>query len=275
MNKKYIVENKYLIQDKSFHETRRWLLSQTLFIYKLVRYLRHKLHIPLDGFSTDKEALAWERERKTILEHSDLPKGKGGNKSQSRLDEELTIQYTKNKQEVFKPIYETIDKFPQLQLEFMFLRGLVLGYKDCSNEKGYLSSENQVYLVQSFQAPLAEFGIYIKYAPWLSDKELLALKKKAQDYYNYMFHNGAQAEKRKRDDLSKDSKYFLAVEHTSITAYVELPNYYKVNFNMKEVFDIVATALKVNEGVIRKTYYRVQKKFYLPNITEVSKIPTL
>ena len=275
MDKKYTFEEKYLVQGTSFHETRRWLLSQTFFIYKLIRYLRHKLHLPLDGFSTDEEAITWEREHKTILDYDTLPKDKGGNKSKWRLDKELNILYSKNKQEVFKPIYEAIDKFPQIQLEFMFLRGLVLGYKDYDNEKGYLFNENQIYLVQSFQAPITEFGIYIKYAPWLSDKEFLALKKEAQDYYDYMFNIQNHEEKRKNNKFSKDIKYFLAVEVTIIKAYVEHPTFFKVKFSMEEFFDIVATGMKVNSSMVRNKYYQVQNRYYLPSITEVFRIPAL
>src|SRR5215469_10407233 len=120
MNKKYKIEEKYIIQDKSFSEMRRWLLSQTFFMYKLIRYMRYELHIPLEGFTTDEEGLLWEKEHKTIFDYDDLPNNKGGTKSQLRQNRELMILYNKNKREVFKSIYDVIDKFPQYQLEFTF-----------------------------------------------------------------------------------------------------------------------------------------------------------
>lgn len=247
-------------------------------------YLREQFDIPLEGFKSEKEVMKWaERDKNTILHNAkdDLSKKKEfGNKSNKRKAFEKSALVNKSKWEIYKPIYDAIDKYPHLQLEFTYLKLIVFGDKaPFVNRDDYLG-DNHIYSVQSSHNSIAEAGIYIKYLPFLSDKELLALKKEASKSYAILMENKKLAvrelladvkEKRKRKSLSDEvERYYLKIEERCIDRYIK-----NKFIQLGLFFQELADELKVNSSIIRNSYYTIQKRYNLPSVTEASDIPVL
>ena len=270
------------ISGDDFQDERHFLLGESFFIYRLVMYLRARFQVPLEGFKNEKEAMKWvERDKSKMLfnQADDLPQKKGfGTKSRKRKEFEKNAFISKSTKEIFKPIYEAIDKYPHLQLEFKFLKLIVFGENAPFINVMDAIGDNYIYYVPASQQPITEVGVYIKYSPFLSNDDLEQLKKEASITYRLLTTNKKlplnellkpMDEKRKRKSLSnKVEKYYLQIEEKCINRYLN-----KKPIQLDLFFQELADELKVNSSVIRNSYYTIQKRYNLPSVTEASNIP--
>lgn len=259
-------------RDKSFIETRnRLLFFNSFFGKQLVLFLRNRLGVPPQGFANIREILGWERQKGTeIMKHHFPKKIHWGKESDTRILEKRLVAVSKTDTELYSPISLCIDRFKHLNLRFDFIKAIVLGHKDFA-----LSGSGMVYIVASPEDSLDQEGVYIKFSPKFSNKQLLELKKEASEAY-VLFQKITQPKKFKllkhkkltSGSLEQHLKLYEAVEKQYLEQYNQHPSYCSLGV----IFQELSKKLQVLESTLRNTYYKIQERYNLPSVTEASKI---
>ena len=257
----------YILTSKTYEDWRNFLLVNSFFYQVVLLYLRNKLHLPKNGLNSTEKIIDWEQEKVKNIKYNKSGL-KGGNKSGIRKIKELIELKEVIKDELYKPIWEIIEIFHVFNLDFQLLRLYTLGEKRLSS-----TGSSMVHIVTSYNDPIRESGIYIKYTPGLTDKELILLKKQAKDGYITLSKikgfKMSKVEKKISEPNDDQLKVFMAVETFLIKNYLDQPHAFKIEL----IFEKVATNLNSKTGTIRRKYYSVINNFNLPSTPELNKIP--
>jgi len=259
---------KYILKTKSHEDWRNYLLVNSFFFAVLIQHLRKKLVIPSSGIGSATEIILWERKNMQQLADTLRNKSKGGTKSVTRQMEEYYGLDFVIRQKLFEPIYDSIEKFHNFNLNFELLKVYVLGHTSMS-----FPGSSKVLLVTSPRDPITETGVYIKYTHELTNKEVANLKKQAEEGYQTLSRiKGFKIEgnEKSRKAPKPDSlEVYLTIEKYLIEEKISKPN----SFNINPIFEIVAEKLKSKPGTVRRKYYSIINNFQLPSLHEVSLIP--
>lgn len=259
-------------RDESFTEIRNRLFLNSFFGKQLVLFLRDRLGVPPRGFANVQEILEWERQKGTeIIKHHSPKRVCWGKESSTQLLKKRLVAINKTDGELFAPIFQCIDKFGYLNLRFEFIKAVVLGYKNFT-----LLGNEMVYLITSPEDSLSREGVYIRFSPGLSDKQMLQLKREAMEAY-VIFQKITQSrkllkpKKRAFDSLKQHLNLYEAVEKQYLQQHTQNPSY----CSLRVIFEELSRKLGILESTLRNVYYKIQERYDLPSITEASKISNL
>lgn len=262
------MSEKYFRKTRSHEDWRNYLLVNSFFFAVLIQHLRKRLEIPSNGIESAAEIILWERNNMQKLADTLRKKSKGGTKSATRQMEEYYGLDFVIRQKLFEPIYESLERFHNFSLNFELLKVYTLGHTSIS-----FPGSTKVLLVISPSDPITETGVYIKYTPELTNKELANLKKQAVEGYQTLSRiKGFKIEgnKKSRKSPRKDSlEVFLTVEKYLIEEKISKP----YSFNINPILEIIAQKLKSKPGTVRRKYYSIVNNYQLPTFHDVSLIP--
>lgn len=257
----------YKPQDHTYGEIRRHLLSRNYFIYRVILNLRQKMGLPPEGLGSFQNIFDWQAQQNTKLYKKYHNPKRWKFKSGVRKIKEFAETIFQVDQELYKPVFEAINKFSHIDLEFNLLTDFVLGMTDVR-----YNGSSKILRVTSAQNPITDVGVYIKYTPDLRDREFKKLKKEADEAYRILGYYYPALKKRKDQRKSnkvnqKNIDFYIAVEQALIDIYEKGKGAYLdlAQQQVSEQIDISATKLKI-------IHASIQKKYNLPSITEVSKI---
>ncbi len=276
------MEEKYILSTRTHEDWRNYLIVNSFFFEVLMKQLRHKLGLPLDGLDNVLQALEWEGEKLAKIRVKHSPRSRGM-KSGVRIVRELIATEYATRRELFAPIWEIIEKFADLNLSFSLLHAFVLGSTNMS-----FSSSSRIFMVTSPNDPIEETGIYIKYTPDLSTDDMNQLLKHARESYNTLFtitHEskiiGAKSSnpKVKKAKLKIKQRKTDAPTKSQLELHREVENYLKENYTyrpdsikMQLVFDAVAKKLNMNRSTLQRSYHALVRNFQLPTSVHTKKI---
>jgi len=143
-------------------------------------------------------------------------------------------------------------------------------------------------MVSSPNDPICETGIYIKYNPDLSEKEMSGLMKQAKDSYQTLFsitHDSERTRDKNGKPYIKHPKLKIVQRKATEPAkeqleiYKAIESHLKANYSttpdaikMDRVFINVAQELKINKNTLQRRYYALLRNFQLPTSVDTRKI---
>lgn len=264
------MKQKYLLSSKSHEDWRNYLIVNSFFFDVLMRYLRVKLKLPKKGLYNSQKIDEWEDKKFFEIRRRLIPKSKG-NKSNKTITKEVSYIKAVMYQEVYKEIWETLEKFSHLNLSFSLLRLFALGHKNT-----LIVGSLKVFMVSSPKNPILETGIYIKYTPELNEKEMVELMRQAKNRYQMLFnitHNSKLKIRQKKAQQPTKQQLIM---------YQTIENYLRKNYSshpdaikMQTVFDGVADKLKVNRDSLQRSYHAILRNFQLPTSVNTKQIVNL
>lgn len=263
----------YLIQDDSnYLEARQHLLGHNYFVNVLSLILRRQLGLPDTGLSNLSEVFEWERKNKRNFYAKYKIKTGYANKSKARLLREHRVARFKAEtdKDCCKPIVESIEAFHYLNLEYHFLKTMVLGGTDF-----YFENSDKVYMITSSHDPIVEPGIYVKYDPTLPVDEWLKLKDEADKAYSSFEIYVPVLKKYRRNSYKKAQ----AVGENNLELYklieqklFQLYQTDHLHAYLKFALEQLSNELNISIATLKKAHDIVQKHYNLPKSTEVSSI---
>lgn len=276
------MEEKYLLSSKTYEDWRNYLIVNSFFFDVLMKDLRAKLVLPKDGFKDVVQTIKWDGNKLAQVRNKLVKKSKG-HKSGIRIVKEMLGIEDTVRHEAYQPIWDALEKFSDLNLSFSLLHTFVLGLTNMS-----FPGSSRVSMVTSPDDPIRETGVYIKYSPELSEKEMIELMKQANEVYQTLFKITHKSERthdkdgkpyikrptlkvrqRKIDQPTDDQlKIYRAVEDYLKQNYSNRPDSIKID----TVFASVANRLEINPGTLQRSYYAILRNFQLPTSVDTKNI---
>jgi len=276
------MDEKYILSTKTYEDWRNYLLVNSFFFDVLLKKLRKDLDLPEDGIKDLLEMMQWDTKRKNISKKEIIQTSKRKKKG-VKIVKEIFATAEKIRREAYSPIWEMIEKFYDYDLDFSLLHTYVLGNTNISS-----NGSARVSIVTSPDNPISETGVYIKYSPYLSEKDMALLMKQARESYKSLFNythpsirtkdeNGNSYIKRPKLKIrqrkakiptKRQLKIYNVVEDFFKKNYSESPDFIK----MEMVFKGVSEIIKENAGSIQRTYYTILSNYNLPSSVDTKKI---
>lgn len=255
---------------RGYNQIRESLLKHNFFVHRLILTARQELGIPSRGFKNPKEISNWEMSRRSKILKGLWPKRGFGTKSNTRVLKERLALFNEAERELYRPITKLLEKFNNLDLDYRFIKALVLGYKNFA-----VSGSSKVYIVTSSEDPIKEPGVYIKFTPSMTDKKLLEKKKEAKKAFELLQKIVSGKISRSRREqigkrLKKPIKIYIEIEERCKALYSKKP----ALCTLENVLNELAKRQKVKKSTLRSNYYKVKRRFKLPSITKISKLLT-
>lgn len=276
------IEEKYLLSSKTFEDWRNHLLVNSFFFDVLMKKLRRDLGLPEEGIKDLEEMMRWDGERKDKIRRKITPTSKRKKSGVQTVKEIFAIE-DEVRRKAYPQIWEAIEKFADYDLNFSLIHAYVLGNTGMS-----FSGSSRVLMVSSPDDPIHETGVYIKYSPELSEKDIMALAKQARDSYESLFkyrhpsvrthdENGKPYIKRPElkirqrkvaQPTKQQQKIFEAIENCLKESYSSRSD----SIKMHDVFELVATKLKKNINSVQRTYHAILRNYHLPSSVDTKNI---
>jgi hypothetical protein len=248
----------------------------------LLKKLRKDLDLPEGGIEDLSEMMQWDANKKNIFREKIIPTSKR-KKTGIKIVKEIFATAEKIRREAYHPIYEMIEKFFDYDLDFSLLHTYVLGGTNISS-----NGSSRVSIVTSPDDPISETGIYIKYSPYLSEKDMILLMKQARDAYKSLFnytHPSIRTKDENGNSYIKRPKLKIRQRKAKIPTKRQLKIYYAIedflkgnysnnpdSIKMEMVFKGVSKIIKENAGSIQRTYYTILSNYNLPSSVDIKKI---
>ncbi len=276
------MDEKYILSTKNYEDWRNYLFVNSFFFDVLLKKLRKDLDLPKDGIKDLSEMMQWDANKKNIFREKIITTSKR-KRTGVKIVKEIFATEEKIRREAYLPIWEIIEKFFDYDLDFSLLHTYVLGNTNISS-----NGSSRVSIVTSPDNPISETGVYIKYSPYLSEKDMVLLMKQARESYKSLFNythpsirtkdeNGNSYIKRpklkiRQRKVSKPTnrqlKIYNAVEDFLKRNYSNSPD----SIKMEIVFKGVSEIIKENAGSIQRTYYTILGNYNLPSSVDTKKI---
>ncbi len=276
------MEDQYILTTKNFEDWRNYLLVNSFFFDVLMKKLRKDLGLPEDGIKDIEELIRWDGKRKDKVRREIAPISKR-KKSGVKIVKDIFAIEDEVRRKAYAPIWEAIEKFADYDFNFSLLHTYVLGNTGMS-----FGGSSRVLMVSSPDDPIRETGIYIKYSPELSEKDIVALAKQARDSYESLFkyrhpsvrthdENGKPYIKRPElkirqrkvaQPTKQQLKIFEAIENCLKEGYSSRSD----SIKMHDVFELVATKLKKNINSVQRTYHAILRNYNLPSSVDTRNI---
>ena len=275
-------EEKYILSTKTYEDYRNYLIVNSFFFDVLMKDLWAKLDLPPNGIQDIEQMIEWDGKRLSHIRNRITLKTRGKKSGVLIVKDMLGIEDA-TRREAYAPIWKAQEKFSDLNLSFSLLHVFALGNTDMS-----FPGSSRVSIVTSPEDPIRETGVYIKYSPDLSEKEMIELMKQASDSYQTLFKITHKS-KRTHDESGKPfiKRQVLKIRRRKtdqptdeqLKIYLAIENYLKENFasrpdsiKMQTVFDTVADKLKTNRDSLQRSYYALLRNFQLPTSVDTKKI---
>lgn len=276
------MEDKYILTTKNYEDWRNYLLVNSFFFDVLMKKLRKDLGLPEDGIKDIEKMIRWDGERKNEIRRKITPVSKRKKSGVQTVKEIFAIE-DEVRRKAYPQIWEAIEKFADYDFSFSLLHAYVLGNTGMS-----FSGSSKVLMVTSPNDPIYETGVYIKYSPELSEKDIISLAKQAKDSYESLFKY-SHPSKRTRDENGKayikrpelrvpqrkvaqpskqQLKIYKAVENCLKEGYSSKPDAIK----MQDVFELVASNLKKNSNSVQRAYHAILRNYNLPSSVDTRNI---
>lgn len=276
------MEDKYILTTKNYEDWRNYLLVNSFFFDVLMRKMRRDLGLPEEGIKDIEEMICWDGERKDKVRRKITPTSKRKKTGVQTVKEIFAIE-DEVRRKVYPQIWEAIEKFADYDFSFPLLHTYVLGNTGMS-----FNGTSRVLMVSSPNDPVRETGVYIKYSPELSEKDIIALTKQARESYESLFkyrhpsvrthdENGRSYIKRpelkiRQRKVAQPTKQqlmiFEAVENCLKESYLSRSD----SIKMHDVFELVATKLKKNINSVQRTYHAILRNYNLPSSVDTRNI---
>jgi len=276
------MEDKYILSTNYFEDWRNYLLVNSFFFDVLMKKLRNNLGLPEDGIKDIEEMIRWDGEKKDKVRRKITPTSKR-KKSGVQIVKEIFATEDEIRRKAYPQIWEAIEKFADYDLDFSLLHAYVLGNTGMS-----FRGSSRVLIVSSPNDPIRETGVYIKYSPELSEKDIVALTKQARDSYESLFkyrhpsvrthdENGIPYIKRpelkvRQRKVAQPNKQqliiFEAVEKCLKDGYSSKHD----SIKMQDLFKVVAIKLKKNSNSVQRTYHAILRNYNLPTSVDTRNI---
>lgn len=143
-------------------------------------------------------------------------------------------------------------------------------------------------MVTSPNDPIQETGVYIKYSPELSEKDIIALIKQARESYESLFKYRHPSERThdengkpyiKRPKLKVRQRKVSQPTKEQLKIFESVENCLKEDYSsrtdsikMQVVFELVATKLKKNMNSVQRTYHAILRNYNLPTSVDTRNI---
>ncbi len=276
------MEDKYILSVKNFEDWRNYLLVNSFFFDVLMKKLRRDLGLPEEGIKDLEKMIRWDGETKDKVRRQITPTSKRKKTGVQTVKEIFAIE-DEVRRKAYPQIWRVIEKFADYDLSFPLLQVYVLGNTGLS-----FGGSSRVLMVSSPDDPIRETGVYIKYSPELSEKDIIALTKQARESYESLFkyrhpsvrthdENGKlyikrpelKVRQRKAAQLTKQQlKIFEAVENCLKENYSSRPD----SIKMQDVFETVSNKLKMNMNSVQRTYHSILRNYHLPSSVDTRNI---
>jgi len=276
------MEEKYILTTKTHEDWRNYLIVNSFFFDVLLKKLRSDLGLPEEGLENDQQIAKWDG-RKMMAKRKQLtPKSKLKRTGVKIVKDTLATE-DDVRRSVYKPIWDVIEKFSDYNLNFSLIRVYVLGDRNIS-----FRGSSRVLMVSSPSDPIKQTGVYIKYSPELSEKEMASLMKQANEAFKTLFsitHKSTFTKNKsgklyvKRPKLKVRLRRKSTPRKNQLKIYIEVQDYLRKNYTdnpdsivMNNVFKDVASKMEANEGSIKRSYHALMNNFQLPTGIDTRKI---
>lgn len=276
------MEDKYILSTKNYEDWRNYLLVNSFFFEVLMKKLRIDLGLPEEGIKDLEKMIRWDGERKDQVRRKITPTSKRKKTGVQTVKEIFAIE-DEVRRKAYPQIWEAIEKFADYDLSFPLLHAYVLGNTGMS-----FGGSSRILTVSSPDDSICETGVYIKYSPELSEKDIIALTKQARESYESLFkyrhpserthdENGKPFIKRpvlkiRQRKVAQPTKpqliIFGAVENCLKEGYSSRSD----SIKMKDVYELVATKLKKNVNSVQRTYHAILRNYNLPTSVDTKNI---
>lgn len=276
------MEEKYLLSSKTYEDWRNYLLVNSFFFDVLMKKLRHDLGLPEEGIKDLEEMIRWDGEQKDKIRRKITLTSKRKKSGVQTVKEIFAIE-DEVRRKAYPQIWEAIEKFADYDLGFPLLHAYVLGNTGMS-----FGGSSRILMVTSPNDPIQETGVYIKYSPELSEKDIITLTKQARESYESLFkyrhpsvrtndENGKpyikrpelKVRQRKVAQPTKEQlKILEAVENCLKEGYSSRSD----SIKMQDVFELVAIKLKKNINSVQRTYHSILRNYNLPSSVDTRNI---
>lgn len=276
------MEDKYILSTKNFEDWRNYLLVNSIFFDVLMKKLRRDLRLPEEGIKDLEAMICWDGERKDKVRRKITPTSKRKKTGVQTVKEIFAIE-DEVRRKAYPQIWEAIEKFTDYDLSFPLLHAYVLGNTGMS-----FGGSSRVLMVSSPDDPIRETGVYIKYSPELSEKDVIALTKQARESYESLFkyrhpsvrtHNEDGKPYIKRQELKVRQRKVAQPTKEQLRIYEAIENHLKADYShrsdsikMHDVFELVATKLKKNINSVQRTYHAILRNYHLPSSVDTKNI---
>ncbi len=276
------MEDKYILTSKNFEDWRNYLLVNSFFFDVLMRIIRRDLGLPENGIKDLEEMIRWDGERKDQVRRKITPTSKRKKTGVQTVKEIFAIE-DEVRRKAYPQIWEAIEKFADFNLDFSLLHTFVLG-----NTRISFGGSSRVLMVTSPNDPIQETGVYIKYSPELSEKDIIALIKQARESYESLFKYRHPSERThdengkpyiKRPKLKVRQRKVSQPTKEQLKIFESVENCLKEDYSsrtdsikMQVVFELVATKLKKNMNSVQRTYHAILRNYNLPTSVDTRNI---
>lgn len=276
------MEDKYILTTKNFEDWRNYLLVNSFFFDVLMKKLRNDLGLPENGIEDIEEMIRWDGEKKDEVRRKIAPTSKR-KKSGVKIVKEIFAIEDEVRRIGYTPIWQAIEKFADYDLSFSLLHAYVLGNTNMS-----FGGTSRVLMVTSPDDPIRETGVYIRYSPELSEKDIIALTKQARESYESLFkyrhpsvrtHDEYGKPYIKRPELRIRQRKAAQPTKQQLKIFEAVENCLKVGYSskfdsikMQDVFEQVATKLKKNINSVQRTYHAILRNYNLPTSVDTRNI---
>lgn len=273
---------KYILSAETHEDWRNYLIVNSFFFDVLLKKLRDDLGLPEKGLKDIQQIVKWDAQKKAAERKRLTPKYKKKRTGTKVAKDMLGIEDSVGRI-VYKPIWDIIEEFSDYNLDFSLIHAYVLGDTNIS-----FRGSSRILMVSSPADPICETGIYIKYTPELSQKDMVRIMKQASDSYQTLFkitHKSKRTHDKggkpyiKRTRLKVPERKKPAPTKNQLKIYHAVENYLKKNYSedpgsikMQFVFDEVAKKLKANKSSLERSYHAVLRNFHLPTSVNTKNI---
>lgn len=276
------MEDKYILSTKNFEDWRNYLLVNSFFFDVLMKKLRIDHGLPEGGIEDLEEMIRWDGERKDKIRRKITPTSKRKKTGVQTVKEIFAIE-DEVRRKAYPQIWEAIEKFADYDLSFSLLHDYVLGNTGMS-----FGGSSRILMVTSPNDPIQETGVYIKYSPELSEKDIIALTKQARESYESLFKYRHPSERThdknrkpyiKRPELKVRQRKVAQPTKPQLIIFEAVENCLKENYStrpdsikMQDVFEIVANKLEKNINSVQRTYHAILRNYNLPSSVDTKNI---
>lgn len=276
------MEEKYILSTKNYEDYRNYLLVNSFFFDVLMRKLRNDLGLPQNGIEDLEGMVKWDAKRKYEVRQEITPTSKRKKSGVDTVREILGIE-DEVRRRAYAAIWDIIEEFTDYELSFPLLHSYVLGNTGMS-----FPNSSRVVTVSSPDDPIRETGVYIKYSPEMSEKDMTALTKHAKDAHESLFkftHKSIRTHDKndklyiKRTEMKVRQRKASKPTDQQLKVYQAVEDYLKENYvdrpdsiKMQAVFSSVATKLKKNPNSIQRTYHAMLRNYNLPTSVDTKNI---
>lgn len=276
------MEDKYILTTKNYEDWRNYLLVNSFFFDVLMKKLRNDLGLPEDGIKDLEEMIQWDGERKDQVRRKITPTSKRKKSGVQTVKEIFAIE-DEVRRKAYPQIWEAVEKFTDYDFNFSLLHAYVFGNTGMS-----FGGSSRILMVTSPNDPIQETGVYIKYSPELSEKDIIALTKQARESYESLFKYRHPSERThdengkpyiKRPVLKVRQRKATQPTKQQLIIYESVENCLKEGYSsrsdsikMHDVFELVATKLKKNINTVQRTYHVILRNYNLPSSVDTRNI---